>query len=140
MGGEGGIEGGGRGQRRGGRGAGVVVRREDNKSSAGGRGWMVAGSRVNHYLADPPQVEIEVYHFSAAQGGYVIAHTEDDHSSSGTKVVIKCFIDTAAVEGKPSFGLLTLLWLLGTVGLLPAVKGLRFYRVKMLARRCDINN
>ena len=90
----------------------------DGNVLPGGRGWMVAGSRVNHYLADPSIVEIQVYHFSAAQGGYVVVKSEDD-DSSGTKVVIKCFIDTVAFEAKPSLGLLALLLILGTLGILP---------------------
>ena len=94
----------------------------DGNVLPGGRGWMVAGSRVNHYLTDMPQVEIQVYHFSAVQGGYVIARTENDNDSSGTKVVIKCFIDAAVDYGvKTAFGLHAFLWVLGIMGLFPIV-------------------
>jgi subtilisin family serine protease len=36
---------------------------------AGGEGWMVPGSRVNHNETNPPTIEIQVYHFSGAQAG-----------------------------------------------------------------------
>jgi hypothetical protein len=36
---------------------------------AGGDGWMVPGSRVNHNAPNPPTIEIQVYHFSGAQAG-----------------------------------------------------------------------
>ena len=35
----------------------------------GGDGWMVPGSRVDHNETDPATIEIQVYHFSAAQAG-----------------------------------------------------------------------
>ena len=101
----------------------------DGKVLPGGRGWMVPGSRVNHYAASPPLVEIQVYHFSGAQGGFVVAssgtttrYNERDHHS-GTVAVVKCFIDAAAYDfdAKPTFGLLALLWILGTLGMLPLV-------------------
>jgi hypothetical protein len=97
----------------------------DGNVLPGGRGWMVAGTRVNHFTTDPPLVEIQVYHFSAAQGGFIFASTENskdyhkDSDYSGTVVVAKCFIDTASFEAKPAFGLLALLWLLGVLGVLP---------------------
>ena len=98
----------------------------DGNVLPGGKGWMVPGSRVNHPDASPPFVEIQVYHFSAAQGGFVVVSSgttrHNDHSNqNGTVAVVKCFIDTAAYEseGKPAFGLLALLWVLGTLGLLP---------------------
>jgi len=87
----------------------------------GGKGWMVPGSRVNHYAARPPLVELQVYHFSAAQGGFIVASsgttTNDDESNhhSGTVAVVKCFIDAAAYEfeGKPTSGIQAFLWILG---------------------------
>ena len=102
----------------------------------GGRGWMVPGSRVNHYAASPPLVELQVYHFSGAQGGFVVASTgtttNDDESNhhSGTVAVVKCFIDAAAYEfeGKPVFGVLALLWILGSLGVLPAFRIFRNMR------------
>ena len=98
----------------------------DGNVLPGGRGWMVPGSRVNHFKTSPPVVEIQVYHFSAAQGGFVVANsgttTHDDYADrNGTVVVAKCFIDTAAYDARPAFGLLTLLWVLGTLGLLPII-------------------
>ena len=100
----------------------------DGNVLPGGRGWMVAGSRVNYYLTDPPLVEIQVYHFSAAQGGYVVAKTEDHDDSSGTTVIVKCFIDTAAFEAKRDFGLYAFFLVLGILGLLPLV--ILFYSIK----------
>ena len=85
---------------------------------------MVAGSRVNHFRTSPPLVEIQVYHFSATQGGFIVVKSENDrdhdHSNqSGTVVVAKCFIDTAMDSSKPTFGLLALLYVFGILGLLP---------------------
>ena len=82
---------------------------------------MVPGSRVNHVENSPPLVEIQVYHFSAAQGGFVVASTgtnrDADHSNrSGTVVFVKCFIETAAYEANPVVGLPTLRRLLGWWG------------------------
>ena len=93
----------------------------------GGEGWMVAGSRVNHMENSPPLIEIQVYHFSAAQGVVIVnttgtsATTDDrvDTGRSGGVVVVKCFIDTAAYDVRPALGLLALLWVLGMVALLP---------------------
>ena len=91
---------------------------------------MVAGSRLNHYETDPPLIEIKVYHFSAAQGGVVVNTAETtndgvDTGKSGGVAVVKCFIDTAAYDARPSFGLLPLLWILGTLGMLRIVAAYR---------------
>jgi hypothetical protein len=94
----------------------------DGNVLPGGRGWMVAGSRVNHFMTDPPLVEIQVYHFSAAQGGFIVASTEnnkdyhENHDYSGTVVVAKCFIDTASDNAENIFSPLGLLLILGTLG------------------------
>ena len=70
----------------------------------GGKGWMVPGSRVNHPDQSPPSIEIEVYHFSAAQGVVVSgSSTTTDYrhsqsSGSGTAVYAECFIGSAAAE------------------------------------------
>ena len=91
----------------------------DGNVLPGGRGWMVAGSRVNHYLTDPTQVEIQVYHFSAVQGGYIVVNTKtDEEDSSGTTIVAKCFIDTVGFDAKPDFGFFVLLLILGTLEIL----------------------
>ena len=92
-------------------------------------GWMVAGSRVNHMENSPPLIEIQVYHFSGAQAGVVVnttgtSGTTNDRaetSGSGGVAVVKCFIDTAAYDVRPALGLPALLWVLGILGLLPAV-------------------
>jgi hypothetical protein len=34
---------------------------------AGGEGWMVPGSRVNHAASSPALIEVQVYHFSGTQ-------------------------------------------------------------------------
>jgi hypothetical protein len=98
----------------------------DGNVLPGGRGWMVAGTRVNHFTTAPPLVEIQVYHFSAAQGGFIVVNSgttkdNDNTNQSGTTVVAKCFIDTAAFEAKPAFGLIVFLLVLGTLGLLPSM-------------------
>jgi len=106
----------------------------DGNVLPGGKGWMVPGSRVNHPEASPPLVEIQVYHFSAAQGGVVVVSsgsTEDDENTNqnGTVAVVKCFIDTAAYEARPAFGLQAFLWVIGVMGLLLLV--LRYLFSKM---------
>jgi hypothetical protein len=107
----------------------------DGNVLPGGLGWMIPGSRVNHYAISPPLVEIQVYHFSAAQGGIIVAssgttNNNDSSSRSGSVAVVKCFIDTAAYEVKPAFGLLALLWIIGMLGLLPAFCAMRSIRRK----------
>jgi len=104
----------------------------DGNVLPGGRGWMVPGSRVNHFRTSPPLVEIQVYHFSAAQGGFVVVNSgttrHNDHSNqNGTVVVAKCFIDTAIDNPKPAYDLLTLLCTLGTLGALPALRAVLFF-------------
>jgi hypothetical protein len=85
---------------------------------AGGEGWMVAGSRVNHMESSPPLIEIQVYHFSAAQAvGSVSAAGSADivaDSSSGGGGGGGCFISSAGEES--SLGLLSLLSLLSSLG------------------------
>ena len=99
---------------------------------------MVPGSRVNHPETSPPLIEIQVYHFSAAQGGFIVASTEtskhyhENSDYSGTVVVAKCFIDTAMNNPKPTFGLLSLLWVICILGLLPTVIAIRSFRRKLL--------
>jgi len=102
-----------------------------------GQGWMVAGSRVNHLETSPPLIEIQVYHFSAVQGGVVVltsggASTDGESTGGSGGAAVKCFIDTAAYDGKPAYGLLALLWVLGILGLLPAVIALRYFERKRL--------
>jgi hypothetical protein len=74
----------------------------DGKVLAGGEGWLVPGSRVNHTETHPALIEVQVYHFSGVQA--VIGGTEEeeekppDHDHSGTVVYISCFINTVAAE------------------------------------------
>jgi hypothetical protein len=109
----------------------------DGNVLPGGIGWMVAGSRVDHYETSPPLVEIQVYHFSSVQGfvafrgsGTTGSGGGGTHTGSGGFAAVKCFIDTAAYdfEGKPVFGLLALLWVLVSLGALPLVKAFRHYK------------
>jgi hypothetical protein len=106
----------------------------DGNVLPGGIGWMVAGSRVNHYETSPPLVEIQVYHFSSVQGFVAFRSSETTgsggggtHTGSGGTAAVKCFIDTAAYdfEGKPVFGLLALLWVIGIIGLLTVITAYR---------------
>ena len=74
----------------------------------GGEGWMVPGSRVNRPEQIPPQIEIEVYHFSAAQAvvsgtSSTTDNTHHEKSGSGAVVYVSCFIDTAASESLSVF-------------------------------------
>jgi hypothetical protein len=61
---------------------------------AGGDGWMVPYSRVNHNETDPPTIEIQVYHFSGAQAGTFSAIGGGGGGGGGGG----CFI-TAAAHG-----------------------------------------
>ena len=84
----------------------------------GGEGWMVPGSRVNFPELSPPQIEIEVYHFSAVQAvvsetSSATGNTYHKNSGSGAVVYASCFIDSAASESITAFNLLGLLSLLG---------------------------
>jgi hypothetical protein len=69
---------------------------------AGGEGWLVPGSRLNHMESHPALIEVQVYHFSAVQA--VVNTTEEEeekpphHDGSGTFVYISCFINTVAAE------------------------------------------
>lgn len=56
-----------------------------------GDGWIVPGSRVNHKETSPQTIEIQVWHFSGVQAGYV----ESDGGGGG------CFIETAAFDSTP---------------------------------------
>ena len=86
----------------------------DGNILTGGEGWMVPGSRVNHPHKFPPQIEIDVYHFSAAQAvvsqtSSAAGNTQYNKSGSGATVYVTCFIDSAASGSKSPiilFGLL----------------------------------
>jgi hypothetical protein len=74
---------------------------------AGGEGWLVPGSRINHTETDPALIEVQVYHFSAVQA--IVGATEDeeekppdyDHDDSGVIIYANCFIHSVA-EGADS--------------------------------------
>ena len=95
----------------------------------GGTGWMVAGSRVDHYETSPPMVEIQVYHFSSVQGFVSFRGSESVGSSGGTRTgsggtaAIKCFVDAAAYDAinQQTFWILALFLLIGIIGLLPVI-------------------
>jgi hypothetical protein len=55
----------------------------DGNILSGGEGWLVPGSRVNHNDANPPLIEIEVYHFSAAQAVNTVPTGIDEGGSGG---------------------------------------------------------
>jgi hypothetical protein len=85
----------------------------DGNVLAGGEGWMVPGSRVNHAETNPALIEVQVYHFSGTQA-VVLGTTEEeekppiqDDDGSGTVIFISCFINSAA-EGA-DFGLAALI-------------------------------
>ena len=90
----------------------------------GGEGWMVPGSRINHTEQIPPLIEIEVYHFSAAQAvvsgsSTTTDNTQHNNHGSGAVVYASCFIRSAASESITVFSLLGLLSLLGFLRILP---------------------
>jgi hypothetical protein len=102
----------------------------DGRVLAGGKGWMVPGSRVNHIEHMPPEIEIEVYHFSSAQAVVSGSSTTTDNKhhntgGSGAVVYVSCFIDSAASGGISLLSLLGLLGLLSLLGLLGKEIGTR---------------
>ena len=94
----------------------------------GGEGWMVAGSRINHEESSPPLIEVQVYHFSAAQAvifakfGDTTEENKRSHDSNAN-VFISCFINSVTAE--PSLGFVELIGLIGLVGLLLLVRRFR---------------
>jgi hypothetical protein len=89
---------------------------------AGGEGWLVPGSRVNHTDSRPALIEVQVYHFSGVQavvGGSGTTEEEEkppDHDGSGLTVYASCFINSAA--GGADFGGLAALTGIIVAGLL----------------------
>ncbi len=75
----------------------------------GGQGWMVPGSRINHIQSIPPMIEVQVYHFSAAQAvvfarfGDPIEEDKPPSHRSGANVRISCFITTASADASFDF-------------------------------------
>jgi hypothetical protein len=98
---------------------------------------MVPGSRVNHNDVSPPLIEVQVYHFSAAQAVGSVSTDIVAASSSGgggsTAIVADnssgggggggCFISSAGEESWVSS--LSLLGLWSLLGLLPWLNSLR---------------
>jgi hypothetical protein len=80
----------------------------DGNVFAGGEGWLVSGSRVNHTETRPALIEVQVYHFSGVQaviGGSGTTEEEEKppgHDGSGVTVYASCFINTTA--GGADFG------------------------------------
>jgi hypothetical protein len=92
---------------------------------AGGDGWMVPGSRVNHNETDPATIEIQVYHFSGAQAGLFSGGGGGGGSGGGGG---GCFIAVA------SHGSL-IKHLLFYIVLNLAFVGLGIYGIKKITRR-----
>jgi hypothetical protein len=80
----------------------------DGNVLAGGEGWLVPGSRVNHLDSQPALIEVQVHHFSGVQavvGGSGTTEEEEKppkHDGSGAVVYASCFINSAA--GGADFG------------------------------------
>ena len=49
----------------------------------GGVGWAVPDSRVNHNESDPPLIEVQVYHFSAAQAAAIVFNSGSAGGTAG---------------------------------------------------------
>ena len=100
----------------------------------GGEGWMVPGSRVNHDETSPQLIEVQVYHFSAAQT-VIFARwgdtPEDDRPPSGTgtnaNVSINCFINSISED--PDIKYVNLIVLIGLAGVLLLVQRIKGTRV-----------
>jgi len=96
----------------------------DGNVLAGGEGWMVPGSRINHCETRPALIEVQVHHFSGIQAvtftGGGLNEDEKNQNNSGTRVVVfaSCFIDAAA--GGANVG-----WLAALIGVL--IPGLLAY-------------
>jgi hypothetical protein len=60
---------------------------------AGGDGWMVLGSRVDHNETVPATIEIRVYHFSGAQAGLFSGVSGGSSGGGGG-----CFISSTAYD------------------------------------------
>ena len=100
----------------------------DGNVLAGGEGWLVPGSRVNHTGTRPELIEVKVYHFSGT-GTVVFARfdgtTAEDtttgrRSGSHATVNIECFINS--VNGAEDFN--------GLAALIVVVAGLSVYFVR----------
>jgi hypothetical protein len=94
----------------------------DGNVFAGGEGWLVPGSRVNHTETRPALIEVRVYHFSGVQaviGGSGTTEEEEKppgHDGSGVTVYASCFINTVA--GDADFEIFELIGFLAFIGVL----------------------
>jgi hypothetical protein len=77
----------------------------DGNVLAGGEGWMVSGSRVNHPDESPALIEVQVYHFSGTQtvifASFSGTREEDRHyraSGSNANVYVSCYIDSMSFD------------------------------------------
>ena len=94
---------------------------------AGGEGWMVPDSRVNHAASSPALIEVQVYHFSGTQtvvfASFDGTREEEDRppSGSGAVVFVSCFVDSLSSDSRSVFWFLSLV-----VGMIILIFGLRF--------------
>jgi hypothetical protein len=94
---------------------------------AGGEGWMVPGSRVNHAVSSPALIEVQVYHFSGTQTVVFASFSgtrEEDRppgeSRSGANVFVSCFVDCVSFD--PDIWL----WVILVVGALAVIMSFSF--------------
>jgi hypothetical protein len=74
----------------------------DGNILSGAQGWMVPGSRFNHAQSSPPLIEVQVYHFSAAQAVVFTSpgatldeeQNKDQDRDSNVVVYASCFINS----------------------------------------------
>ena len=94
----------------------------DGNVLAGGEGWLVPGSRVNHTDSRPALIEVRVYHFSGVQaviGGSGTTEEEEkppSHDGSGVTVYANCFIHSVA--GDTDFRIFELIGFIVLLGVL----------------------
>jgi hypothetical protein len=108
----------------------------DGNVLAGGEGWLVPGSRVNHTETRPALIEVQVYHFSGTQA-VVVGTTEEeekppDHDGSGVIVYASCFINSAAAGA--GFGFAETIGFIVLLGVIFCLKPARCGRSRRLGR------
>ena len=95
----------------------LIAADADGNVLAGGEGWMVPGSRIDHRETHPALIEVQVHHFSGAEAVIIIGGTEDEQKpppdDNGSQVVVfaNCFIKSAA--GDANLG-----WLAALIGVI----------------------
>jgi hypothetical protein len=72
---------------------------------AGGEGWMVPGTRLDHALSSPALIELQVYHFSGTQAVIFATFSSTSRedrppgdNQSGATVVASCFVDSVSFD------------------------------------------